>query len=110
MAIGMYGYTKGYHKDAKAAFKEASPSQIIRYMRHKEAGTVPPESSIPYTRTGVEKYRHSSALHEFKPGAKPVLPLYTTKKLPTLMKIPTGCETTQEYVKQFNSLNHYKEI
>lgn len=108
MAIGMYANEDPY-MDGKRESKEADQVQIGKYRRHVEAGTVPPEGQIPYTRTGVEKYRHSCVADEFKPGAKPVLPLYTTRNLPIIRVIPTGCTTTQEYIKKFNSLNHYKE-
>lgn len=109
MAIGMYSIEDPYmYMNGKRKFREADQVQISKYKRHVAAGTVPPDSQIPYTRTGVEKYRHSCVADEFRPGAKPVLPLYTTRKLPIIREIPTRYDSITRYVAEFNRLNHYK--
>jgi hypothetical protein len=127
----MYGCHDEYWHNKKADFKEADPVQIAKYRRHVAAGTVPPESQIPYTRTGVEKYRHSCVADEFKPGAKPVYPSWATTKsgiqreiLKYQMERKAGGSAqefkkcypmpspyiteTKEYVKQFNQLRRLK--
>jgi len=53
---------------------DPEPAQMAKYRKHVAAGTVPPESQIPYTRTGVEKYRNRSRLDDFKPGRPPEYP------------------------------------
>lgn len=79
MAIGMYSNELS-SRTGKHVFAEADQVQIAKYRRHVAAGTVPPENQIPYTRTGVEKYRHSCIADEFKPGAEPVYPSWATTK------------------------------
>jgi hypothetical protein len=127
MAIGMYSIENSY-MNGKSEFREADQIQVSKYKRHVAAGTVPPDSQIPYTRTGVEKYRHSSIHDEFKPGAKPVYPSWATTKAGIQREMlkyqiaegravkfdacyptPSAHITdTKTYVTKFNSLRNFK--
>ncbi len=102
---------------------ETPQSLLVAYKKHVSRGTVPPASQVPYTLTGVEKYRHSSVQDEFKPNQKPIYPSWQSgaglrseiKKVALShgwhkeikKEYPDGYEgmSTQEYIESFRELN-----
>lgn len=116
--VPSYYIVDKYHPSGKPKHEpeEIPQAAMIAYRKHVARGTVP-TSGIPYTRTGIERYRHTCVMDELDtrmrfPAWVLAMGRRSTSDHRTAANFPAKYRAldAEHYIREFDRLNGLRSI